>query len=88
MARSIRLSGPPCQGFYIRYRKPRPANSGAAGSVQLPCGVAALRKPSGMAPPTGEGRRAFIVLLSAGMRLRNGNGAFLGEGRNRSDLRL
>jgi hypothetical protein len=75
-------------GVHIRLQKITTRKFGAVGSLQLPCGIAALRKPSGMAPPAGEGCRTFVVLLSARMRLRNGNDAFLGEGRNRSDLRL
>lgn len=88
MARFRSLVGFARAGVHIRLQKITTRKFGAVGSLQLRCGAATLRKPSGMAPPAGEGRRAFIFLLPAGMRLRNRNDAFLGEGRNRSDLRM
>lgn len=59
---------------------------GCGVSLQWLCGEAALRKPSGMVPPTGEGRRAYVVALPARVRLRNRNDDFLGEWWDRSDL--
>jgi len=87
-SRSITWAGKQEQlgGFMFRYRKSRPGNSGSWSSLQLPCGEARLRKPSGMAPPTGEGRRASVVVLPARVRLWNRGDDFLGEGWGRSDL--
>jgi hypothetical protein len=58
---------------------------GVAGSLKLPCGKAALRKPGGMAP-AGEGSRASVGVLSARVRLRNRTDDFLGKWWDRSDL--
>jgi hypothetical protein len=91
MAGVVRLWGTPAttpRGVSIPLQRVTSAEFGAVGSLQLRCGVAALRKSGGMAPPTGEGGRASILLLPTRMRLRNLGDAFLGEGRNRSDLSM
>jgi hypothetical protein len=72
--------------FYVPLQKVRTTEFRVGGSLQLSCGEAPLRKPSGMAPPKGEGRRASFVVLPARVRLRNCSDDFLGEGWNRSDL--